>query len=459
MAFYKKFLLIWSVLVFWGCGASSDFEVSGTWLGTIEEADVSTRVVFNLARAIDGKHYGTVDVPEEGQIALPLDRCEVLGRHVDLGVSQPGATFSGDLSDDGTRIEGILTQASQTMSMVMHKQPGRLDYRRPQDPVPPYPYNHVDVSFDGGEPGMALAGTLTWPQGTGPFRAAILIAGSGPNNRDEEMLNHRPFHVLADALTRAGIATLRYDKRGVGRSRGNYNSATSFDFASDARAAARYLLAQANFPVERLGFIGHSEGGLIGPLAAEGNPDVSFLVLLAGPAVRGDEILVSQRLAIGALQGMDEAVLATNEAFLRRIYACFFSTTLVDELRGQLRVLLAEAGMNGVDLQNLVAEFTSPWMRTFVVYDPAPVLTRTQIPVLALNGSLDSQVLPGLNLPAIRKALQDAGNTHATVQELPGLNHLFQHATTGDPSEYGRLTETMSPEVLTQVGVWIAGLE
>jgi pimeloyl-ACP methyl ester carboxylesterase len=428
-------------------------------LGTIKESTINTRVVFNLVRANDGELSGTVDVPDEGAIALPLDRCEVHGRHVDLGATQLGATFSGDLSDDGTRLSGIITLPAETLSVVLHKQSGPLDYRRPQDPVLPYPYHHRDVSFDGGAPGVTLAGTLTWPPGAGPFRTAILIAGSGPNNRDEQLMNHRPFLVLADALTRAGIATLRYDKRGVGGSTGDYAAATSFDFAADARAAVRYLQAQGDFSVERLGFVGHSEGGLIGPLAAEGNPEVSFLVLLAAPAIRGDEILISQMVAIGTLQGMGETALATNEALFRRIYACYFATTEVDELRRQLRVLLAEAGAKGVDLQNQVAELSTPWMRAFVVHDPAPILARTRIPVLALTGGLDRQVLPGLNVPVMLKALQDAGNTQATVVALPGLNHLFQHATTGAPSEYGSLAETMSPEVLTQVGGWIAGLE
>jgi pimeloyl-ACP methyl ester carboxylesterase len=342
--------------------------------------------------------------------------------------------------------------------LVLEKQPGPLDYRRPQDPVKPYPYNCVDVTFANSDAGITLAGTLTWPQGAGPFRTVVLIAGSGPQNRNEELMNHRPFLVLSDALTRAGIATLRYDKRGVGQSGGDYAGATSPDFAADARAAVQYLRGQASFVASSIGLVGHSEGGLLAPTAAYANPDVAFLVLLAGPGVPGDEVLISQARAIGAVQGMSTDQLDEAEALNRRLYACFRATSDPKELERQLRDVLTSAGVTGAQQDAVIAELNTPWMRFFVTYDPAPVLTRTAIPVLALNGSLDLQVLPDLNLPPIQAALQGAGNQQATVQKLAGLNHLFQHAITGAPTEYGSIDETMAPEVLAQVAGWITSL-
>jgi uncharacterized protein len=433
-------------------------DVSGTWLGTITVDTTSLRVVFNLSRSAGESTVGTMDSPDQGAFGIPLDRIEVKHRHVSLTASSLGANFSGDLSSDGSTLAGVVTQTGMSTGLVLRKQPGPLDYRRPQDPIAPYPYNSVDVTFPNSDAGLTLAGTLVWPQGAGPFKVAILVAGSGPNDRNEQLLNHRPFLVLSDALARAGIASLRYDKRGVGESTGDYQAATSVDFAADVRAAVRYLRSPISFPVDQIGLVGHSEGGMLAPMAADGNAEVAFLVLLAGPGVPGDQTLISQSRAIFAAQGASVSQLDTAEALNRRIYACFRATTDPLELEQQLRAVLTSAGVKGAELESSIAELTTPWMRYFVTYDPAPVLTRTRIPVLALNGSLDLQVLPDLNLPPMQKALEDAGNPRATLQKLQGLNHLFQHATTGLPAEYGTINETMAPEVLTQIAAWIAGL-
>jgi alpha/beta superfamily hydrolase len=440
-----------------GDGNQADADVSGTWLGAIPVGGISLRVVFNLSRNGDG-FAGTMDSPDQGAFGIPISQIDVHGRHMALAAAAIGASFAGDLSADGSTLAGTATQAGESTPLVLHKQPGPLDYRRPQDPVAPYPYNSVDVTFANSDAGITLAGTLTWPQGAGPFTAAVLIAGSGPNNRNEELMNHRPFLVLSDALTRAGIATLRYDKRGVGLSSGDYAAATSPDFAADARAAVVYLRSQTSFVASTIGLIGHSEGGLLGPMAADGNPDVAFLVLLAGPGVPGDQTLISQAHAISVAEGTPPAQLAQADALNPLIYACFRATSDPKELETQLRTVLASSGATAAQQASALAELTTPWMRFFVTYDPAPVLTRTRIPVLALNGSLDLQVLPDLNLPPIQQALQDAGNQQATVQKLEGLNHLFQHATTGSPMEYGTIDETMAPEVLAQIAGWIVSL-
>jgi hypothetical protein len=452
------FLVATLALVACGDGNQADVDVSGTWLGAIPAGGVSLRVVFNLSKNADGSFAGTMDSPDQGAFGIPVSQITVHGRHVDLAAASIGASFSGDLSADGSTLSGTATQAGESTPLKLLKQPGPLDYRRPQDPVAPYPYNSLDVTFANGDAGITLAGTVTWPQGAGPFTTVVLIAGSGPNNRNEELMNHRPFLVLSDALTRAGIATLRYDKRGVGLSSGDYAAATSPDFAADARAAVAYLRGQTSFVASTIGMIGHSEGGLLGPMAADANPDVAFLVLLAGPGVPGDQTLISQAHAIGAAEGTPPVQLAQADALNQRIYACFRATSDPQELESQLRVVLASSGATAAQQASALAELTTPWMRFFVTYDPAPVLTRTRIPVLALNGSLDLQVLPDLNLPPIQQALQAAGNQHATVQKLDGLNHLFQHATTGSPMEYGTIDETMAPEVLSQIAAWIGSL-
>ncbi|HKO90062.1 MAG TPA: alpha/beta fold hydrolase, partial [Polyangiaceae bacterium] len=251
----------------------------------------------------------------------------------------------------------------------------------------------------------------------------------------------------------------RYDDRGVGESTGNFASATTLDFAADVRGAVSYLRSQSSFPVRSIGLVGHSEGGLIAPLVADGNPLVNFLVLLAGPSVDGKAIILSQQRAIAAADGATPAEVDAAELAQSLLFACLedpdAATAVVDVC---LRRELADQGVTEPNLTPTLAQLESPWFRWFLSYDPAPVLRRTQIPVLALNGSLDLQVLASLNLPVMEAAFQEAGNEQATVSELPGLNHLFQHAVTGSPSEYGLIAETMAPEVLTLIQDWIGNL-
>jgi uncharacterized protein len=457
----KTYALLAAALTVAACSASkepSDPDIGGTWLGSLTVGGAPLRIVFNISRGAPGSYFGTLDVPEQGLIAGPVSQVDLNGRHVVVGIADLGATFVGDLAVNGASIDGVFSQQGQVLPLVLKKQSGPLDYRRPQDPVAPYPYETQDVTFANTDAAITLAGTLTWPRGTGPFKAVVLIAGSGPNNRDEELLNHRPFLVLSDALTRAGIATLRYDKRGVGASGGDYDAATSLDFAADARAAAAFLRGQMRFPVSAIGLVGHSEGGLLAPMVADVDKAVAFVVLLAGPGVSGGEIIISQDRAIAAAGGTSTTALDANEAISRRLFACFQGTSDPTELDRQLRAVLASEGITGADQNATVTQLNTPWMRFFATYDPAPVLGRTVVPVLALNGSLDLQVLPDLNLPPIRTALAAAGNQHATVQKVDGLNHLFQHAGNGAPSEYATIAETMSPDVLAQVSTWITGL-
>ena len=437
-----------------GSKADADADVAGTWLGSLAAGGPPLRIVFNLTRDAGGGYQGTVDSPEQGVFAAPVSAVDVTGRHVVIGLAAFGASFDGDLADDGATIDGSFAQAGQVFTLVLVKQPGPIDYRRPQDPVPPFPYQSQDVTFTS-LAGVTLAGTLTWPQGAGPFKAVVLIAGSGPNNRNEELLNHRPFLVLSDALTQAGIATLRYDKRGVGASTGNYAAATSLDFATDARAAVQFLRGQSQFAVSSIGLVGHSEGGMIAPMVADGNAEVTFLVLLAAPGVSGDQIVISQQRAIAAADGVPAAVLDSDEAILRQLFGVIRATSTPAEAEPMLRAILTAAGIPAANQNAIIATLNTPWMRLFATYDPIPVLQRTTIPLLALTGSLDLQVLPDLNLPPIQAALTTAGNTAATVEEVAGLNHLFQHATTGSPSEYAMIDETMAPEVLSRVATWI----
>ena len=292
----------------------------------------------------------------------------------------------------------------------------------------------------------------------------VLITGSGPQNRDEELMGHKPFLVIADYLTRNGIAVLRYDDRGIAESTGNFDEANSKDFSNDVEAAVEYLKTRKDIHKSQIGLIGHSEGGLIAPMVAARNKDVAYIILLAGTGVTGSEILLSQQKAMLTASGLtdEEAtkrISTTKELF--RIISTSESNHLDRDLNDYIEKLVAIQGGESQDMSTReyiemqLQEISTPWMCYFIKHDPAPVLSKVKVPVLALNGGKDIQVQPKLNLPAIKKALSAGGNKKVTIKEYPNLNHLFQEATTGFPDEYFKIEQTFSPEVLKDMTDWI----
>jgi hypothetical protein len=334
------------------------------------------------------------------------------------------------------------------------KDTSELERRRPQNPKQPYPYREEEVQFENKAAGISLAATFTIPQGRGPFPAVFLITGSGPQDRDEAILGHRPFLVLADYLTRKGIAVLRADDRGFGKSSGNFATATTADFATDAEAAVAYLKTRSEVNPRQIGLVGHSEGGIIAPMVAARNPDVAFIVMMAGSGVPGDEILVSQTLLLTEVSGKSHEEAEKNAADEREILALVKqekdSAILEKEVREKLAGKIPEAQL-GIQLKAV----SSPWFRYFIDYDPAVALRKVTCPVLAINGEKDLQIPPKQNLPVIRRALEAGGNKNFEVDELPGLNHLFQTAKTGAIGEYAEIEETISPAALEKIASWI----
>jgi len=340
---------------------------------------------------------------------------------------------------------------------------------RPQQPEPPYPYTVQDVTFANSEAGVELAGTLTLPDGNGPFPAVVLVSGSGPQDRDEALFGHKPFLVLADHLTRHGIAVLRYDDRGVGRSTGDFSTATSMDFTGDALAAVASLRARPDIRKDGIGIAGHSEGGLVAPMASTRSDEVSFIVMLAGPGVPGIDILVAQGELINRAAGASEDVIEFNRRIqlgLADIVAAepdpevagprmqVFMHEVIESLPDEVREVIG-GGMNDDAIIATVNQMNSPWFRSFLHYDPRPALENVEVPTLAVIGGKDLQVPPSLNIPEIEGAFDRGGNPDATVRVLPGLNHLFQETETGSPAEYGQLEQTMSPMLLDVVTDWI----
>jgi pimeloyl-ACP methyl ester carboxylesterase len=427
--------------------------VTGDWTGTLDVGVAKLRLALHITGA-EGALHGTLDSLDQGANGIPIDTMTFQGATLHWQSAKLHATYTGKLSADGNTLRGEFTQG----------QPFDLDFKRtaattaatepkrPQNPVKPYPYLSVDVTYTNPVQKDVLAGTLTVPAGKGPFPAVLLITGSGPQDRDESLMGHKPFLVLSDYLTRRGIAVLRADDRGIGKSTGNFATATTADFATDVEAGIAFLKTRAEVDPGRIGLIGHSEGAIIAPMVAARSKDVAFLVMLAGSGVPGDQIIVEQTrllaLASGAPADAAEQAAAAERTLLTLALKEKASPTLAADLRDSMAAMMPAAQIDGA-----VQQLTSPWLLYFIGYDPAPALRQLRCPVLALSGSKDLQVPPAQNLPAIRAAL--AADPHTRIVELPGLNHLFQTAQTGSPAEYAKIEETMAPVALQTIARWI----
>jgi pimeloyl-ACP methyl ester carboxylesterase len=431
-------------------GQGSLARLEGDWDGKLDAGGLTLRIVLHV-HSQGGEIVTTVDSPDQNANGLAA-KVTLAGDHVSFTAQGALGGFEGELGTDGASLAG---QWSGAPLAFVRRAAGAAApvVRRPQTPLKPYPYREDLVAYDNPAAHIQLAGTLTLPQGRGPFPAAVLIAGSGAHTRDETVFGHAIFLVLADHLTRHGIAVLRYDKRGLGESRGDFATATSRDFASDVEAGAVYLRTRPEIDPRRIGLIGHSEGGLIAPMVAEQYPSVAFLVLMAGSGVPGDQIIMAQSHAIAAARGVPEPALAAQAAVERKFLDAVMAAKDQPAAQAAAEAVLKAAGMpDGASAAQSKAA-ASDWYRFFLAYDPAPALRRLRLPVLALVGSKDLQVPPDLNLPALREALKS--DPAAEVRELPGLNHLFQTARTGSSSEYGEIEETLAPVALDAVTDWI----
>jgi len=432
-------------------------DIDGTWLGTLDTGSMKLRLAFHIKNTADGL-TATMDSLDQGANGIPASSVTRDGSTLKMEFKGIGGAFEGKLDPKLENIDGTWSQGGGSASLSLHRAKDAAELApppRPQEPTKPYPYKVEDVSYPNpAAAGVRLAATITIPPGSPPFPAVLLIAGSGPHDRDESVFGHRPFLVLSDYLTRKGIVVLRADKRGIGKSTGDYASATSADFASDAEAGVAYLVTRPEVGRRKIGLIGHSEGGVIAPMVAAHEPTVAFIVLMAGSGVPGDQIIVAQTLHLAEASGQSRELAEKDAAEERKILDMVEQQKDDAVLASQLRADLAANGATG-PLDAQIRSLMSPWYRYFLSYDPATALHEVKCPVLALIGSKDLQVPADLNLPAIRRALEEGGNKNFEVDELPGLNHLFQTAKTGAVSEYSQISETIAPVALAKISSWI----
>ncbi len=447
---------------------TSEIGIEGIWQGELKVPGTVLRIVFKISKNPDGTLTATLDSPDQGATDIPVEEVIFKDNTLRLEVKSAGGVFEGKVSEDFLVIEGEWKQSGGVFPLTVKRVDKAVEILRPQVPKKPYPYIEEELVYENKDAGISLAGTLTLPLGKGPFPAVLLITGSGPQDRNETIFNHCPFLVLADYLTRQGVAVLRVDDRGVGKSTGDFSQATSEDFALDVLAGIEYLKTRKAINPKQIGLIGHSEGGLIAPMVAVKSPDVAFIVLMAGTGLTGEEILYLQSDLISKAMGVNEEEIAKSRQFNEKIFSVIKeeedNEIAKERLRQMVMAYLAELSDEEKDwisdpeeylkaqLQNLL----SPWSRFFLTYDPKPTLSKVKCPVLAINGEKDLQVPPKENLSAIEEALVAGGNKNFIVKELPGLNHLFQTAQTGVPSEYAKIEETISPIALKIIGDWIS---
>jgi uncharacterized protein len=433
-------------------------EITGQWNGFLKVPGGQLALVFNISKSENG-YTTTMDSPDQGAKGIPVTTTSFEKRILKLEIPSAHIVFEGELNQFSVFV-GTFTQSGQSFPLILSKE--NLDKevaKRPQEPLKPFSYYSEEVTFENKIDKNVLAGTLTLPQKEGKFPVVILITGSGPQDRNEEILGHKPFLILADYLTKKGIAVLRFDDRGVGKSTGEFKTATTFDFANDVRAGVDYLKTRKEIDKNKIGLIGHSEGGMIAPIVAADAKEIDFIVLLAGTGIRGDQLMLLQKEKIERQMGASENEIIKGQEMLKGAYAIIVASSVNDvTLKGKVRsALKLKLGttMNENQISTLTAQLTSPWIISFLKLDPTLALEKVKCPVLALNGEKDLQVPAEVNLDAIKKALTKGGNKNVTTKIIPNLNHLFQECETGSPSEYATIEQTFSPIALEEISSWI----
>lgn len=448
------------VFILLACGIASSGlaqDLSGDWVGQMN-GGFKVRIHFEKT---DTGYSGKLINPSGNETVL--DQVTSDGTQVHFAVNKLNLSYDGEWNEQEKVWTGNLT-FRQVYPLILRRATaedmGTVVHKRPQEDAinaGPAPYVQREIHFANISAHNQIAGTLSLPTGDGPFPAVVLISGTGHNTRDEDVWGHKVFLVLADTLTRHGFAVLRYDKRGVGGSSGNYDAATSVDFTSDAEAAVAWLKTQSHIDARHIGVLGHSEGGIIAPAVATSDKGVAFVVMIAGPCIRGDRLFVLQSEMTAKAYGAPDDYIAKRKVFDEELYNAIVSapseSAALDRAKAMITRGVADKIIDANEAESLAKDDTTPWERYFLTYDPAPTLARITVPVLVLNGSLDVQVPAKENLASAREALKN--NPKATVVELPGMNHLLQDAKTGAPNEYNDIEETVSPTALKTITDWL----
>ncbi len=441
-----------SLLVFFISLSLYAQDISGKWNGILKFQGTQLRIIFNIVHTDKG-YIAAMDSPDQGAKDIPVSNVKYDHSVLILEVSNLGIRYEGRITESGD-VKGTFEQSGVSIPLTLsRKLVEKEKIVRPQEPDKPYPYTCEDIVFRNEKDHIELAGTLTLPRKKGPFPAVVLISGSGPQNRDEELLGHRPFLVLSDYLTREGIAVLRFDDRGTAESTGDFYAATTFDFAADVEYAVKYLQRRKDIDNRKIGLIGHSEGGIIAPIVASANKNINFIVLMAGSMLRGDKQALLQKSRIEEQLEINQEEMEKERDIFAEAYTMIFNEEWSEEELEDELFSFFKSKYSEDYARDLVNQLTMPWMLNFLRLDPKIYLKKVHCPILAINGSKDLQVPAKENLQVIRDVFAESDNV--TIEELENLNHLFQECGTGLPNEYGAISQTISPMALEVISKWI----
>jgi len=439
-------------------------DIVGTWNGVIPIPNNPLTFVIHVKQ--NGEQLSaTADSPDQEVYGMEIDGISFQNGILEFNNSRLQMSYRGNLNADKKTISGIFSQSGNSLGLELSKGASKKKVSlRPQTPKAPFDYQIEDLLVENKSANISLAGTLTKPK-SGKIKAvAVLISGSGPQDRNETIMRHKPFWVIADYLTRQGFAVFRMDDRGTAQSTGDFSSATSEDFVTDIDAAVSYLKTRKDLPADKIGLIGHSEGGMIAPMLASKRNDIAFVIMLAGPGIKNSLLYAEQQFLIGKDQGADTAKLAAKRKNDENLYELIAKSDRTKILSQKINGLVEKSitivsGHSSTATQkqlDLTLEtLNSSWFRFFLSYDPADYLAKVNAPILAINGSNDLQVASQSNLAGIEQILKSSKHDDFRTQELANLNHLFQTSITGSISEYSQLTETFSPEALTVINQWL----
>ena len=437
-------------------------DITGDWYGALEIQGTQLPLVFHISKT-DAGFSSTMDSPKQGAKGIPVPTTLFKNDSLTIQITAGGIEYKGVLKNN--EVVGTFTQRGRSLPMILSRESNKKV--RPQDPKKPYSYYSEDVVFNNPKANINLAGTLTLPNKEGTFPAVILISGSSPQDRNEEVADHRPFLVLSDYLTKNGIAVLRYDDRGFAESEGDFAAATTKDFATDTESAVAYLKTRKEIDTNKIGLIGHSEGGMIAPMVASKDKSIDFIVLLAAPGVQGNEVLLLQNEEIAKASGASQEQIEKSKNNNRTLYNMAINSKDISSLKKEASTFINKmlddsknpnvptGDARTVYVNRLVHEVANPWMVFMLKYNPEATLENVDCPVLAVNGEKDLQVLADVNLSAIEKAVKNGGNNDVKIINYPNLNHLFQECKTGLVNEYATIEETFSPKVLQDINDWI----
>lgn len=432
--------------------------IIGKWSGVLKVQEINLKLIFNIYKTDKGL-VSTMDSPDQGAKDIPVTATEFENSILKLTMEKANIAYEGILKTKDT-IMGDFVQSGQSFPLILIKKKERArEIPRYQEPTKPYLYHSENIFFDNKKDSIRFAGTLTLPSKKGKFPVVILITGSGPQNRDEELFNHKPFLVLSDHLTKKGIAVLRFDDRGVGKSTGTFNNATTMNFATDVESAIQYLKTRKEIKKNKIGLIGHSEGGVIASIIANSSDDVDFIVLLATPGLRGDKLMLLQKNKIEKQSGISDLEISEGQKIFNHIYELILNSEnsnqkLNDDINNFL-ALKYDSQLTINQIKIVSKQLTSPWMYFFLKFDIKTSLMNVKCPILVLNGEKDTQVPAKENLKSIKNALIKGNNDNVTIKELSNLNHLFQESITGLPNEYAIIEQTFSPIALKVISNWI----